>query len=84
MGGAHTARDAGTACKDCPDPPAPGKRRCKPCAKAHSAREADRRAQRREAGKCTVCGARAVKVGGVALTTCAEHREYYRARAAGE
>jgi len=87
--GPHTARDAGEACKDCPEPPqqdAAGKpisRRCKVCARAHNAREAARRAERKRKHLCRVCGAKAVKSEtGERLSTCAVHREYYRARAA--
>lgn len=69
-------------CKDCALSALDGGQRCEQCRRSHNAREARRRASRKAEGKCSVCGERAVKVGGVALTTCATHREYYRARAA--
>lgn len=68
-------------CKDCASTDLVGAR-CAACAAAHSAREAVRRAERKAAGKCTVCGERAVRVDGQTLTTCKAHREYFRARAA--
>lgn len=69
-------------CKDCSNP-ADGAR-CDACRVAHNAREATRRADRKAAGKCTVagCSKRARRVDGVTLATCAEHGEYFRARAA--
>ena len=70
-------------CKDCAEPALEGAARCDTCRKAHNARESARRAERKDAGKCTVCGERAVKVDGVRLSTCETHREYFRARAAG-
>jgi len=57
--------------------------RCDNCRAAHNARETARRAERKAAGKCTVCGAKGVVVNGVRLTVCKTHREYYRVRAAG-
>lgn len=59
-----------------------GGARCDECRRAHNAREAARRAERKAAGRCTVCGERAVRVEGEPLATCTTHREYYRARAA--
>lgn len=70
-------------CKDCASTDLVGAR-CAECSAAHNAREAARRAERKADGKCTVCGERAVRVDGGALTTCKAHREYYRARAAAE
>jgi len=69
-------------CRECAEPATEGAR-CADCRVAHNAREAERRRARKAAGACTVCGERAVRVDGVRLTTCAVHREYYRARAAG-
>lgn len=66
-------------CKDCTYAATDGAR-CADCRHAHNAREQARRAERRAAGKCTVCGDPAVSVAGARLTTCATHREYYRAR----
>lgn len=82
-----TAKKAGWypgRCKDCGELAAPGKARCAEHATAHNAREATRRADRKAAGKCTVagCSKRARRVDGVTLATCAEHGEYFRARAA--
>lgn len=68
-------------CKDCAAL-APDGARCDVCRVAHNAREAGRRAARKAACKCVVCGKRAAVVAGVALSTCAAHREYYRVRAA--
>ena len=56
-------------------------RMCDNCRAEHNRRERERRAALRDAGKCTVCGKPAVKVDGIKLATCAEHREYFRARA---
>jgi hypothetical protein len=70
-------------CKDCAEPALEDAARCAECRVAHNARETARRKARRKAALCTVCGAKAVTVDGVALTTCKLHREYYRARAAG-
>jgi hypothetical protein len=66
-------------CKDCSSEELDGSR-CAECKVAHNAREAARRAERQAAGRCTVCGKRAIKVAGVLLTTCKTHREYFRAR----
>ena len=55
--------------------------RCDPCRKAHNARETARRQARKAARRCTVCGRKAARVGGQALTTCPTHREYYATRA---
>lgn len=60
-----------------------GGRCCASCRREHNAREAARRAERKAAKACTVCGKPVVRVDGVALTTCKAHREYFRARAAG-
>lgn len=73
--GAHTARDAGEACKDCPGPPAPGKRRCKDCSAAHAGRERTRRAALKRKHRCWACAEPAVKgEDGKWLSTCAAHR----------
>lgn len=61
------------------DPPVDGGR-CDSCRALHNAREASRRAERKAAAKCTVCGGRAVVLDGAPLTLCKTHREYYRAR----
>lgn len=66
-------------CKDCASTELVGAR-CKACAAFHAEREAARRAKRKAAGECVVCGARAARVDGQSLTTCPTHREYYRAR----
>lgn len=71
-------------CKDCAATAPKGTSRCDGCRAAHNAREAARRAERRTAGKCVVCGKAAVKIDGKPLRTCKAHREYFRARAAGE
>jgi hypothetical protein len=55
---------------------------CANCRAEHARRERERRAELKSRAKCTVCGKRAVRVGGVTLATCAEHREYFRKRAA--
>lgn len=75
--GAHVARDAGEACKDCGAAPEPGRRRCAEHAAAHNAREAERRAKRKKSKRCVVCGSPAER----ARTLCATHSEYYRRRA---
>jgi hypothetical protein len=75
MGGAHQARDAGQACKDCSDPPLPGGRRCKACRGAHNARERERRAELKRKRRCWACTAQAVKdEQGRWLSTCQAHR----------
>lgn len=71
-------------CKDCSANAIEGLQRCEDCRAAHNAREAERRAERRDAAKCWVCGQRAVVVNGQALSTCKIHREYFAARARGE
>jgi hypothetical protein len=55
--------------------------RCEPCRQAHNARETARRQARKDACRCTVCGAKAARVGGQSLTTCPTHRAYYAERA---
>lgn len=73
-------------CNECAAAAEPGRSRCAACAKAHNAREAARRAERKAAGKCVVCGVRAARSAGEALTVCPEHRAYYaerRRKAAG-
>lgn len=70
-------------CRDCAQPAEDGAARCAVCAKVHARREKVRRDARRAAGRCVVCGERAARSGGVVLTLCPEHREYYRARKAG-
>lgn len=69
-------------CKDCANPAVAGRARCAACGKEHNAREAARRAERKAAAKCVVCGERAARVDGEPLSTCPTHREYFRARAA--
>lgn len=64
----------------CTADPGDGARMCENCRGEHNRRAAARRSELRAAGRCVVCSARAVK----GLTTCAAHREYYRARAAGD
>lgn len=65
-------------CKDCARPPAPGKRRCKRCAKVHNQRETARREARRVAGLCLVCGAdAATDEADHVLTLCQKHRQHY-------
>jgi hypothetical protein len=56
--------------------------RCDVCRAIHNAREQARRQARRARCLCVVCGARAVRVDGVSLTTCQDHRAYYNARGA--
>lgn len=58
-----------------------GSPRCENCRLIHNERERTRRQARRQACRCTVCGSKAVKVNGIALSTCAVHREYYSERA---
>ena len=66
----------------CTADPKPGATRCDNCKRAHNERERARRKSRRKAHRCTVCGARAVVVNGVALATCQLHREYFAERSA--
>jgi len=61
-----------------------GARCCEPCRLKHNRRAAESRARLKRKKACTVCGAPAVVVDGQPLTLCKTHREYYRARAAGE
>jgi hypothetical protein len=60
------------ACKGretgCTADPPPGRKRCDNCSKIHNAREAERRAARRKAALCVVCGRRAVPVRPAAKT----------------
>ena len=66
----------------CTQKPIKGTTRCKPCAAINAARERSRRAARKLAGECTVCG-RPVKVkNGKRLTMCDGHLGYYKDRAA--
>jgi hypothetical protein len=81
MGGRHVARDAGTVCRDCPEPPLQDDRgnilsvRCKACGKAHRARERERRAELKRKHRCWACAEPAVKdEQGHWLSTCAAHR----------
>ena len=68
-----------TGCHDCGgDATGP---RCEACRRRHNAKEAARRAERKAAGRCTVCGAKGARVNGGTLTVCPTHREYYAARA---
>lgn len=70
-----------TNCKDCSCHPLPGKRRCAPCGKAHSEREAARREARRRAGLCVVCGTVAeLDDEGAPMTLCRRHRLAYETR----
>lgn len=55
--------------------------RCDHCRAVHNRRETARRAERKAAQRCTVCGAKAARVGGQSLTTCPAHRAYYAERA---
>jgi len=74
--GAHKARAAGETCHECSAAPEPGKRRCAEHLAAAREREAERREARKDAGKCVVCGERALK----GKTLCTKHAEYYRRR----
>lgn len=70
-------------CQECRRPPLPGKKRCKRCTRLHNLREAARRAERRAAGLCTVCGVPAVvDDDGIAMIHCDEHRAAYAIRRA--
>lgn len=57
-------------CRDCIDPPSPGKRRCERCRVSHGKRERARRAERKRLRLCWYCGAPAEK----GVTSCAAHR----------
>lgn len=65
----------------CSGDPPEDRRMCDGCREKHNALEAARRAERKAAGKCVVCGGAAVKLDGTRLSTCKTHREYFRARA---
>lgn len=54
---------------------------CDACAATHARQAADKRAARKRRRECHVCGAAAVVINGVALTTCPAHRDYYAERA---
>lgn len=72
-----TAQRAG-----CSADPEPGRAKCKSCRAVLARDAATRRAERKRARACTVCGKAAAKgEDGQLLATCAAHREYYRARA---
>lgn len=81
-----SARDNGCPGRyaGCTADPPDGQRMCESCREQHNARAAARRAALRAKRCCVVCGAKAVRVDGAWLSTCAAHREYYRARAAEE
>lgn len=73
--GPHTSRDAGQVCKECPEPPLTGERRCKACKAAHNARERERRAEFKRKRRCWACAKPAVKdESGAWLSTCQAHR----------
>jgi cob(I)alamin adenosyltransferase len=56
-------------CKDCSSEDLVGAR-CEACGRAHNAREAVRRAERKAKRLCWVCGDKAVK----GLASCEDHR----------
>jgi hypothetical protein len=62
-----TCRDCGIKC---------GRSRCPAHRKEHATRESNRRTERRSKRLCTICGAKALKVGRAWLSTCAAHRSY--------
>lgn len=68
----------------CTSDPPEGRCMCPSCARTHADNAAARRAERKAAGKCSVCGKAAFKVEGARLSTCKTHREYYRARSAAQ
>jgi hypothetical protein len=69
------------SCKNCSKPPAPGKVRCEECAELHNLTEAKRRAERRAAGLCVVCGApAALDDDGEPQSLCPADRETYAYR----
>jgi hypothetical protein len=76
--GRHVARAAGETCRECSSAPAPGRVRCKPCLAVAREREAARREAHRAAGRCVVCGRKAMRE----RSMCNEHLAYYRARTA--
>ena len=69
----------------CTGDPEPGRSKCAHCRAVLARDEATRRAARRAACACIVCGADAdVGADGQPLGTCPTHREYFRSRAVAD
>jgi hypothetical protein len=66
----------------CTGKPSKGSSRCKACATVNAARERSRRAARKLAGECTVCGDPVEVKNGKRLTMCQRHLGYYKDRSA--
>lgn len=69
-------------CHDCRRLARPGRRRCAVCAKAHAAREMERRNARREQGRCVICGEPGYQDDEGTQTLCQRHREAFEERRA--
>lgn len=68
-------------CQECSELPLPGERRCRSCKDLHNLREAKRRDDRREQGRCVPCGEPAVvDDDGVPMRYCAGCRAKNDAR----